>query len=369
MIVKTKGDLKKGGDWLRLVFEVALGKGDQALRVIDIEAKQKYDAAEDEHDLGTVLVSAIIEAFVTIYTRKAGPLIRMATGGRTSIGEDEVLSYDLLEQLTHVASRLASQLLTMCIRAIDYCPPIDITFGEYLRALITADRDLVPDDTYSYREALIEAFRRRRIFPMGVPSLTEDALLWETPKKPISAPGLNFGELRFSGDPGSAASADEVVRQARLIGEMVCVPENLEIFGLADPKSDEFRRGEVNPPVIESVRSVRRVGPDGQLAFDLVAEVSQCRDVAGGDGYPGFKFYGGSTVILGANGEVRYVVSKSIRSKERLQRQREYAAFAGADVYALTSCRNERQPADPGALRRRAEAVRETRRKKPVGAN
>ena len=34
----------------------------------------------------------------------------------------------------------------MCIRALDYCPPVDITFGEYLRALITADFDLVPDD-------------------------------------------------------------------------------------------------------------------------------------------------------------------------------------------------------------------------------
>ncbi len=27
----------------------------------------------------------------------------------------------------------------MCIRAIDYCAPVGITFGDYLRAVITAD--------------------------------------------------------------------------------------------------------------------------------------------------------------------------------------------------------------------------------------
>ncbi|HEY5893625.1 MAG TPA: hypothetical protein VIT91_10380 [Chthoniobacterales bacterium] len=31
------------------------------------------------------------------------------------------------------------------------------SFGEYLRALITADFDLVPDDRWAYREALIDA--------------------------------------------------------------------------------------------------------------------------------------------------------------------------------------------------------------------
>ena len=45
----------------------------------------------------------------------------------------------------------------MCIRALDYCPPVDITFGEYLRALITADADLVPDDDRGYRVAMIGA--------------------------------------------------------------------------------------------------------------------------------------------------------------------------------------------------------------------
>src|SRR5688500_20038961 len=36
-------------------------------------------------------------------------------------------------------------------------------FGDFLRAMITADYDLVPGDRHGYREALIEAFRLRGI--------------------------------------------------------------------------------------------------------------------------------------------------------------------------------------------------------------
>jgi hypothetical protein len=32
----------------------------------------------------------------------------------------------------------AQTVLEMCIRALDYLPPVDITFGDYLRAIVTA---------------------------------------------------------------------------------------------------------------------------------------------------------------------------------------------------------------------------------------
>ena len=53
----------------------------------------------------------------------------------------------------------------MIIRASDYLPPVDVTFFEFLRSLITADFDLVPDDRLNYRVAFIDAFRRRGIYP------------------------------------------------------------------------------------------------------------------------------------------------------------------------------------------------------------
>ena len=66
---------------------------------------------------------------------------------------------DLVNRLAAEAAKSAGHILTMCIRALDYIPPVDLTFGEYLRALITADYDLVRDDDRGYRVAVIDAFR------------------------------------------------------------------------------------------------------------------------------------------------------------------------------------------------------------------
>lgn len=347
IILRTNGDLRDNSesDWLDLVFELAQGQGEHALRSIDLEGTRTYDAGLEMHELGTVLVSAVIDAFVTIYTRKSAPLMRMATGRRRGLPDDEAMSADLLQYLTHTASRLASHLLTMCIRAIDYCPPVDITLGEYLRALITADRDLVPDDPWDYREALVDAFRKRRVFPRKVDALTEDALLWEQPEESICIPELNFGKLKFSGDPSRAADADEAIRQARLIGEMVCKPAYLDIFGLADPDDpDGYGDDTLEPPIVESVRTSRRVGPDGQLSFDLVAEIVQTRQVSRA-GLGEFQFLGGATIILGSEGQVRYVIAKNIKNEGRIKRQLKFMTRDDVVVHALHNCRYQ-MPAD-----------------------
>jgi hypothetical protein len=56
-------------------------------------------------------------------------------------------------------ARVAGHLLTMAIRALDYCPPTDLTFSDYLSALLTIDREVVPDDDkYGYRKSLLKNF-------------------------------------------------------------------------------------------------------------------------------------------------------------------------------------------------------------------
>jgi hypothetical protein len=77
-------------------------------------------------------------------------------------------------------------VLHVCIRALDYLPLIDVTFGEYLRAIITADSDAVPLDERGYRVAFIEAFRRRGIYPRDVRSLAVESLRWRTVEEPQS---------------------------------------------------------------------------------------------------------------------------------------------------------------------------------------
>lgn len=206
--------------------------------------------------------------------------------------------------------------------------------GEFLRAVITADRDLVPDDKWAYREAWIDAFGKRGIFPRDVPFLSEDSLLWGPPTQPMdNIAGLAFAELRFSGDPGCPAGTDELRRQAGVLGRLVADPRFMEEFGVVRSGDLRLQGDSVERPVVESVRSSRRVGPDGQIVFDLVAEVTQVRKVRQGKVGKEFDFIGGATVIVGPRGEIRYLVRKSIVNDERLRRQQEYLSSAGKRLW------------------------------------
>jgi hypothetical protein len=280
----------------------------------------RYDRNLDVHELGSVLVLAVFDTFNTVYRRKIQRYVRLATGGAGHLGLGE-LPADLQVILAEEASQLASQFLSICIRAIDYCPPVDLEFGEFLRAVITADRELVPDDPWGYREAWIDAFRERGILPSDVKALDEDALAWKPPinkLRPITQ--LSFARLRFRGDPGRPAGASELGRQATALGAVIADPSYAAEFGLQTPDGDLIHK-----PCIESIRSARRVGPDGQILFDIVAEISQRRIVkGGGENDRSLPFYGGSTVILGPEGEIRYVIRKNVESTERSDGQRKF---------------------------------------------
>ncbi|HEX6083138.1 MAG TPA: peptidase M4 [Thermoanaerobaculia bacterium] len=327
-IRKTRGDMREPSFLTDLAneFGKSTGIGTALRTAIDFSKegfRKRYDATLESHELGAVLVAAVFETFSTLFQRKTEALLRLASDG-TGILPAGDLPRDLQELLAQKASKLANQILTICIRAIDYCPPVDITFGEYLRAVITADTDLVPDDRWGYREAWLDAFRQRGIFPANVKYLSEDAVLWRPPERAMpKMPELSFAELQFIGDPSHPMEAAEVHRQADALARLVCNVEHASLFGLAGPEDPALHGDAVEPPVIESIRSSRRVGPDGQIEFDLIAEITQRRYARTSDGRA-FAFYGGATVITGPDGELRYTVVKGIASRERLPRQAEF---------------------------------------------
>lgn len=141
----------------------------------------EYRTVMEPHARGSILVSAVFESFLVIYKRRVADLLRIATGG-TGILEKGELHPDLVNRLSSEASKASRQVLNMCIRALDYCPPVDINFGDYLRAIITADFDMVEDDDRDYRLAFIEAFRKRGIYPAGIKNLSADSLCYPLPE-------------------------------------------------------------------------------------------------------------------------------------------------------------------------------------------
>jgi hypothetical protein len=284
-----------------------------------------YDPKLGPHALGSVLVSAVFEAFTTVVRRKSERFFRIAgldpnAPARVPLGDA------LVRALAQEASDVARQFLDICIRAVDYCPPADMELGEYLRALITADGDVEKTDKWGFREALMRSFRRRHIFPHHVQFMTEDAVRWQPPATPLRAPGLAIKNLRFDGDPGRAAGVPELVRQAHALGRFVTDPRHADAFHLVPP-GPRLPRGIVQAPpaLVHSVRVARRAAPDGRILFDLVAEVTQTCTVQREREL--FDMNGGCTIVLDPEGQVRYAIYKRFDSERR--RARQQAAMHG----------------------------------------
>jgi hypothetical protein len=284
-----------------------------------------YDPKLEPHALGSVLVSAVFEAFTTVVRRKTERFFRIAGLDPDALGRVP-LGDALVKAIAQEAGDVARQFLDICIRAVDYCPPADMELGEYLRALITADGDLERTDKWGFREALMRSFRRRHVFPHHVQFMTEDAVRWQEPEMPLRAPGLAFRELRFDGEPGRPADARELVRQAHALGRFVTDPRYARVFRLLPPGTP-LPKGVVQapPPLVQSVRVTRRAAPDGRILFDLVAEVTQTCTVQR-DGEL-FEMNGGCTVVLDPQGRVRYAIYKRFDSERR--RARQQAAMRG----------------------------------------
>jgi hypothetical protein len=200
-IQRSRGNLRTNTLLAKLAvqFARATGHGD-ALRnalgqMLDDGTRVPPDPTRlgrtyEPHERGAILVAAVFDAFVRMYDNRVADLRRIATGG-TGVLPDGDIHPDLAKRFAEEASRLAQRVLNISIRALDYLPPVDVTFGDYLRALITADTDFHPDDPRRYRLAFIEAFRSHGIYPLDVRTMAEDALCW----KPIDDTEMQLFEI------------------------------------------------------------------------------------------------------------------------------------------------------------------------------
>jgi hypothetical protein len=100
---------------------------------------------------------------------------------------------------------------------------------------------------------------------------------------------------------------------------------------------------------VRSFHPIHRVGPDGQLRFEIAVELMQHYDNVPVDpdlpAGPAFTFRGGTTLILDHEGHVRYSIQKPLgdndNANQRIQRQRVYYAKRDElSVLALYSSRD-----------------------------
>jgi hypothetical protein len=249
----------------------------------------RLSSVDEVHERGSILVAAVFDAYFTVYVRRTADLIRLARAGR-GISPAGDLHPELAARLAREAAKTARHFLTICVRALDYLPPVDVTFGDYLRAILTSDHDIVPDDMWQYRAAIIEAFRSRGIRAEGVGGTSEASLRWSA-----APPDLRVHD---GDDRPFEGTAEEVEKRLRDFAAARAAE-----LGLVD-----------DVPVTEvtfELQDTRRVDPSiGLRQREFVAQFVQIRP----EGVPAGPLadLGGTTVLFWGDGQVRYIISRPL---------------------------------------------------------
>lgn len=365
---------ERPADWLcRIARQFGAVDGLDALRRADRKPGElSYRKGLEEHDMGELLLSAVFDAFDTVYRRRTAAVRRLASGG-SGILAPGAMHPDLVDALAGEAASLARRFMAVTVRALDYCPPASMTLGEYLRAMITADALLVPEDTWAFREALIDAFRVRRIIPQHVFSLTEDSLLWGPPRTtlpPLAA--LGFGATRFDGGPGRPLSPANRRAQADALGRwLTTTPGALAECGLVAPGDPALvaAGARVTRPSIDALEVTSYAAPSGEMHFHTVAVVTQRCTVAKKGRQPGVEFQAGGTLLFGPEGELKLAISKSALGQGRIQRRRDFLAEAMARPRSRApNAAPPRWVERGGVLRLEAQWLRHYHREQRAGA-
>jgi hypothetical protein len=254
---------------------------------------------EEPHLRGELLVVAMLNGFVKIWSHRLTTL-----GDVRSIDRSRVIEE---------GAELADTLLTSAIRALDYAPPVDITFRDYLSAFLTGDQEIRPsDEKYDLRRKVLQSFRACGITP---PEKAGANGTWP------QAPAARFDRVHF----------EPMQRDFQEMFHFIW--ENRKTLQLHD---EGFTR-------VLSVRPVQRIGPDGFSLRETVCEFHQRLDLLAGelrdvgltkpDKMPSSEnvtLYGGGTLIFNEYGSLKYAILNPLTDRECQNRRLESLWKQGA---------------------------------------
>lgn len=237
---------------------------------------------------------------------------------------------DLVNRVADEAVEIADRLLGMVVRAFDYLPVVDVTFGDVVRAIVTADRVLFPDDTGNLRGTLVEAMRCRGIHPPRVTSLADSALSWPAPADKLSLSAVDLERWILSAtmdlDPAGPAGPTRPVPP----GEDPDDPTP-PVVSSSSPNEDESMYGQVvgwarehaaelgfdrrRRIALRGVHVAYRLAADRQPRPEIVLTLTQRRRDLEDQTLDESKrpiFRAGTTLIAGVDGRVEFMVAKPL---------------------------------------------------------
>ena len=252
------------------------------------------------HRRGEVLVAAVMQSLLDMWIERLQPLVaERANVDRAAVAEE--------------GAKAARHLLNMSIRAIDYLPPTEFEFDDFVTAVLTADMEAAPNDEHGYRGSVERGFAAFGI--RAKPHRMLDAT--DAVAMPVYA-NLNFGEMQ--------SQPDEIYR---------FIWANASLLGVASQHYLD----------VDSVRAALRVGPDGLIISEVVATYSQqlagpvaelqrvsraddgtpqLRKPAGMDDTTEVSLRGGGALIFDQFGKLKYHHAKPLHDWDRQSRRLQF---------------------------------------------
>lgn len=259
----------------------------------------------EPHRRGEILVAAVLNAFIEVWCDRLKGLGEIRRG------------YLDASRVVEDGATAASHLLNMCIRALDYAPPTDLQFSDYLSALLTADRETVPDDSrFGYRRTIRQCFAAWGIEPTSEPA--GDGC-WEAFSQPIDHATIRFESLQ--------RNADEAFR---------FIWQNVKALKL---NADAYTH-------VTGVRPIARVAPDGLVVRETVVDFMQILTVRSNElaalglrkpaQMPTFRqvrLYGGAVLVFNEYGQLKFSIGNGVLNITRQQKRLDHLAESGFFEY------------------------------------
>jgi hypothetical protein len=259
----------------------------------------------EPHRRGELFVAPVMNAFLHVWSDRLSGLGEIAPGhlDRARVVEE--------------GAAVADALLTIAIRALDYTPPVQLEFGDFLSALITADAELRPADTkHRFRRHLLENFARFGIAPASKGTAAEPGV-WDRP----DGEKLIYSRTHFESmqrDPDEVFrfiwdNRKELLVYEGAYGHVLSVRPCLRIapdgFALRETVAQFYQVLKVTAAELKSVTGVR---PPSGIPEDTVVSL-----------------YGGNTLIFDEYGQLKFNIHNRIDETRRQQRRLDYLWESG----------------------------------------
>lgn len=246
---------------------------------------------QDPHRRGEILVAAILRAFLDQWSK--------VSSGQTARA-----------RVIDEGANLADHVLTAVVRALDYCPPVNITFSDFLSAILTADFEHNGCRSRPLRDALRRSFHRFGVSPVQSARSPEPGV-WPPPAIPLQA----------------AVPADALHRNKHEIFQFLW--SNREALGWNDEAY----------VTVESVNPAKRVDERGFHVQEIVADYVKTLRIRAGElawltpavikpaGMPDSQMVtltGGAALVFDRQSRLKYDIRSSLKDAAKQSARLQY---------------------------------------------